>query len=143
MLPDQKPVSFWRTLPVTGCCSYSQQTARGRHSTKIKKKHHSINMSHLPTSKVSSGRGVNRQASVQVSLVVNGAAASRAQSSLSDRVSYCSDSRDCQTLCWATGAPVGGGGGGGCCCCCCWLCMEGEAMQVGGVLLRMRIVSGL
>ncbi len=73
---------------------------------------------------------------MQASLPVTGAVASRAQSSLSDRVSYCSDSKDCHTRCWATGAPAEGG-------CCCWLCMAGEAMEVGGVLLSMRMVSGL
>lgn len=78
---------------------------------------------------------MNRQASVQASLVDIGAVASRAQS-LSERVSYCSDSRGCHTRCWATGAPAAGGG-------CCWFCMEGEAMEVGGVLLNMRMVSGL
>lgn len=57
------------------------------------------------------------------------------QSSLSDRVSYCSDSRDCHTRCWP---PAGGA-----CGCCCWLWIEGEAMEVGGVLLSMRMVSGL
>lgn len=61
-----------------------------------------------------------------------------AQSSLSERVSYCSDSREGQARCWATGGAPDDGGG-----CCCWLWSEGDAMEVGGVLLRMRMVRGL
>lgn len=80
---------------------------------------------------------MSRPASGSAFLLVSGAEASGAQSSQSDRVSYCSDSRDGHTRCWATGAPAGGA------CCCCWLCMVGEAMEVGGVLLNMRMVSGL
>lgn len=116
---------------------YFQLTARGRHSTKNKKDTTPSICHTCPVRLVLRG-GMNRQALVQASLLVIGAVASRAQSSLSDRVSYCSDSSDCQTRCWATGAPAGGG-----CCCCCWLCMAGEAMEVGGVLLSIRMVSGL
>ncbi len=64
------------------------------------------------------------------------------QSSLSERVSYCSDSSGgslSHARVEATGpeAPP--------CCCCCWDCMEGDgqAIEVGGVLLSMRIVKGL
>lgn len=61
-----------------------------------------------------------------------------AQSSLSDRVSYCSESSGgslSQARAGALAPPPG----------CCWDCMEGEgqAMEVGGVLLNMRIVKGL
>ncbi len=63
------------------------------------------------------------------------------QSSLSERVSYCSDSSGgslSHARVEATGpeAPP---------CGCCWDCMEGDgqAMEVGGVLLSMRIVKGL
>lgn len=63
---------------------------------------------------------------------------SPAQSSLSDRVSYCSESSGgslSQARAGALAPPPG----------CCWDCMEGEgqAMEVGGVLLNMRMVKGL
>lgn len=114
-------------------------TARGRHSTKNKKVT-TRSTCHARQARSVLGEGVNRQASARASLLAFGAVASGAQSSLSDRVSYCSDSRDCHTRCSVTWAPAGGGC---CCCCCCWLCMAGEAMEVGGVLLSMRMVSGL
>lgn len=82
------------------------------------------------------GGGLSRYTSVQMSLAVRRTRMSSSQSSLSDKVSYCSESSDCHTRCWATGAPAEGG-------CCCWLCMEGEAIEVGGVLLNMRMVNGL
>lgn len=66
---------------------------------------------------------------------------SLAQSSLSERVSYCSDSSGgslSQARVGATGPVVPP-------CACCWDCMEGDgqAMEEGGVLLSMRIVRGL
>lgn len=136
VLPEQKRMLFWRALPVTGCCFYSKLTARGRHSTKNKKGHHPIYTSHSLMSEVSSRRWGWTDKLYSRPLFWLWGLSSWAQSSLSDRVSYCSDSKDCHTRCWATGAPACGG-------CCCWLCMAGEAMEVGGVLLSMRMVSGL
>ncbi|KAG7257517.1 hypothetical protein CRUP_005714 [Coryphaenoides rupestris] len=61
-----------------------------------------------------------------------------AQSSLSDNVSYCSDSSGSRShtlcCCCCVVGPVGGGRGT---CCCCW--MAEEAMEAGG----MRMVRGL
>lgn len=120
------PVSFWRALPVTSCCFNSLLTARGRHSTKNKKDTtpstcHSHQSARIVLGE-GRGGGVKRQALVQGGRALfwlSGLVASGAQSSLSDRVSYCSDSRDCHTRCWATGAPAGGGCSCCCCCCCC------------------------
>lgn len=63
------------------------------------------------------------------------------QSSLSERVSYCSD-RSGGSL---SQARVGATGPEAQPCGCCWDCMEGDeqAMEVGGVLLSMRMVRGL
>lgn len=118
-------------------CSGEPCLSAGRGGTvapKRKRKHHPHPPVTLWVRLVVTQGGVDRPASAWASLL--GAEGSGAQSSLSDRVSYCSDSRDCHTRCWATGPPVGGGG-------CCWLCIDGDAMEVGGAVLIMRMVSGL
>lgn len=101
------------------------------------KGHHPLCSPHsAPVSEDSFGEGVGRQAGLYGGHPLGWGSTGRAQSSLSDRVSYCSDSRGSRshTRCGATGAPPGG---------CCWACMEGEAMEVGGVPLNMRMVRGL